>query len=128
MYIPNHFKMNELFECHHFIKEYSFGIIINTTLTGSHLPFILNKSEGEFGTLYAHCARANPHYKEFENNEVLIIFNGPHSYISPAWYAQSPAVPTWNYAAVHAYGKVTLLDKNATLNTVNNMVKNYEPR
>lgn len=77
--------------------------------------------------LYSHCAKANPHWKELENAEVLIIFSGPHSYISPSWYAQAPAVPTWNYAAVHAYGNVTLLNDKQTLEAVEEVVHQYEP-
>jgi len=127
MYIPQHFKMESKAECHDFIREYGFGILLTHSLTGSHLPFVLKSQQGDLGTLYGHCARANTQWKELENTEVLVIFSGPHSYISPSWYSQAPAVPTWNYTAVHAYGKVTLLDKTDTLNTINDVVLKYEP-
>jgi transcriptional regulator len=120
--------MKELLDCHQLINEFGFGIIISSTLTGTHLPFLLKENEGSFGTLYAHCARSNPHWKTLDDSEVLVIFNGPHSYISPRWYAQTPAVPTWNYAAVHVYGKVSLLTKEETLNAVNDTVNKYEPK
>jgi transcriptional regulator len=78
--------------------------------------------------LYAHCAKANPHWKDLEGQNVLVIFTGPHGYISPSWYTTKPAVPTWNYTAVHAYGVVTLLEPEATLKAVDQVVEKYEPQ
>lgn len=127
MYIPHQFRIEKLLDCHRFINEFSFGLIISSSLSATHLPFLLHENEGEFGTLYAHCAKANSHWKILDGSEVLIVFNGPHSYISPTWYVQKPAVPTWNYAAVHVYGKVSLLPKEDTLKTVNDTVNKYEP-
>jgi transcriptional regulator len=119
--------MSEKSEIHDFIDEYGFAVIVSDTLVGSHLPFMLNRVEGEFGVLYAHCALANPQWKILEGANAMVIFSGPHAYISPTWYARSPAVPTWNYAAVHAYGVVSLLDGNQTLDVVQQLVKKYEP-
>ncbi|SFF98638.1 FMN-binding negative transcriptional regulator [Neptunomonas qingdaonensis] len=127
MYIPSNMKMDDLSTAHDFIDEFGFGVIVSDSLTGTHLPFVLHRDEGDNGVLYSHCAKANPHWKELDNKEVLIIFSGPHSYISPSWYAQSPAVPTWNYAAVHAYGIVSLLDDKQTLDAVEAVVGQYEP-
>lgn len=127
MYIPNHFNMGDTSNCQRFIKKFGFGILISNSLTGSHLPFVLKTNEGENGTLYAHCARANKHWKELDNEKVLIIFSGPHAYISPSWYSQSPAVPTWNYTTVHVYGKVTLLNAKESLSAIDDVVKQYEP-
>ena len=127
MYIPGNMKMDDLSTAHDFIDEFGFGVIVSDSLTGTHLPFVLHRDEGDNGVLYSHCAKANPHWKELDNKEVLIIFSGPHSYISPSWYAQSPAVPTWNYAAVHAYGVVSLLDDKQTLDAVEEVVGQYEP-
>ena len=127
MYIPSNVKMNDISSTHNFINEFGFGTIVSNSLTGTHLPFVLHQDEGEHGTLYSHCAKANPHWKELDGEDVLIIFSGPHSYISPSWYAQSPAVPTWNYASVHAYGKVSLLNDNQTLEAVEEVVHKYEP-
>ncbi len=119
--------MKELSEAHDFIDELGFGVIVSSSLNGTHIPFVLHRTEGENGVLYSHCAKVNPHWKELEGTEALIIFTGPHSYISPSWYAQSPAVPTWNYAAVHAYGKVSLLNGQQTLDVVEEVVDKYEP-
>lgn len=127
MYIPTNMQMSDLSTTHDFIDEFGFGVIVSGSLTGTHLPFVLHRDEGRNGVLYSHCAKANPHWKELDNQEVLIIFSGPHSYISPSWYAHSPAVPTWNYAAVHAYGTVSLLDNTQTLDAVEAVVNKYEP-
>ena len=127
MYIPSKMKMKDLSSAHDFIDDFGFGVLVSNSLSGTHIPFILNREEGENGVLYSHCAKANPHWKELKNTEVLIIFSGPHGYISPSWYAESPAVPTWNYAAVHAYGLVSLLDDQQTLAAVEAVVRKYEP-
>jgi transcriptional regulator len=130
MYIPNTFKMTEITHKHQFIDEFGFGVVISSAdgLSGTHLPFVLHADEGEQGVLYAHCAKANPHWKDLEGQNVLVIFTGPHSYISPSWYTTKPAVPTWNYTAVHAYGVASLLDPHQTLKAVEQVVEKYEPQ
>jgi transcriptional regulator len=130
MYIPNKFNMAEITHKHQFIDEFGFGVVISSAdgLSGTHLPFVLHADEGEQGVLYAHCAKANPHWKDLEGQNVLVIFTGPHGYISPSWYSTKPAVPTWNYVAVHAYGVATLLDPEATLKAVDQVVEKYEPQ
>lgn len=130
MFTPNKFKMTELTDKHEFIDEYGFGIMISYTgsLSATHLPFVLKKEEGEKGVLYAHCAKANTHWKNLEGQNVLVIFTGPHAYISPSWYNTKPAVPTWNYAAVHAYGVASLLSPQDTLKAVDQVVEKYEPQ
>ncbi|KJZ15257.1 transcriptional regulator [Marinomonas sp. S3726] len=144
MYTPKNLTMEDTAQIHAFMKAFSFAVLVSNTnnttddkneikshqhhevnnLNGTHLPFLLNEQEG---VLYSHMARANPHWKSLEGAEVLIIFSGPHAYISPTWYAKSPAVPTWNYAAVHAYGKVSLLNDDDTLNVIDDTLKTYEP-
>jgi transcriptional regulator len=109
MYIPKHFAMAETAACHEVIAENSFGELVTLDDIGlpfaSHLPFLIDPARGASGTLIAHMARANPQWQHFTNGKpVLAMFRGPHAYISPAWYATHPAVPTWNYIAVHAYG------------------------
>jgi len=128
MYSPNSIKINNISDAHELIDEFGFGVIVSTSLNGTHIPFVLHRDEGDSGVLYSHCAKANPHWKELGGSEVLLIFSGPHSYISPSWYAGSPAVPTWNYSAVHAYGKVTLLGRNKTLVAVEEVVQKYDPK
>jgi transcriptional regulator len=130
MFIPNKFKMTEITDKHEFIEEYGFGVMISSTdgLSATHLPFVLNVNEGNQGVLYAHCAKANTHWKDLEGQNVLVIFTGPHAYISPSWYSSKPAVPTWNYTAVHAYGVVSLLNPQDTINAIDQIVNKYEPQ
>ncbi len=127
MYVPENMKMDSTEQTHAFIDEFGFGLIVSSDLTGTHLPFILNNEQGEKGVLYSHFARANPQWKSLNGKEVLIVFNGPHAYISPSWYASAPAVPTWNYTAVHAYGKLKVLDAENTLEVAELAVNKYEP-
>lgn len=126
MHIPEKWKINSNLEIHNFIKEYGFAAVISDDLEASHLPLLL-KEEGENGTLYGHFARTNHHWKLADGAKVLVIFSGPHSYISPTWYQTSPAVPTWNYSAVHATGIIQLTDSETTLKTLDETVKKYEP-
>tara|TARA_R110002153_G_scaffold19073_3_gene65889 strand:- start:11026 stop:11646 length:621 start_codon:yes stop_codon:yes gene_type:complete len=130
MFVPNKFNMLEIADKHRFIAEFGFGVMISSedNLSATHLPFVLQTDEGEQGVLYAHCAKANPHWKNIEAAQVLVIFTGPHSYISPSWYSSKPAVPTWNYTAVHAYGIASLLDPQETLKAVDQVVEKYEPQ
>lgn len=127
MFIPKNMRMHNLAQMHSFIDQFSFGLIVNESLSGTHLPFILDSTEGEFGTLYCHFARANPHWKEVVNNKALVVFSGPHSYVSPTWYTASPNVPTWNYAAVHAYGDVELIADDKVHQVLDQTVAKYEP-
>lgn len=113
MYIPDAFAETDLDRLHDLIESYDFAMLITPaepTPSVSHLPFVLDRTDGPNGTLQAHMARANPHWQSFAG-EALVVFHGPHSYISPSWYApDAPAVPTWNYAVVHAYGTPHIVD------------------
>lgn len=118
MYNPAPFKIEERDALHTLMRQNSFAVLITTDEDGrpfaAHLPFLLDVEAGEAGTLRAHMARANTQWRHFRNGqEALIVFQGPHAYISPAWYSTQPAVPTWNYAAVHACGTPRLLDAEA---------------
>ncbi|GAA2205295.1 protease synthase/sporulation negative transcriptional regulator PaiB [Nonomuraea monospora] len=92
------------------IRENPFALVVSTAdgvPTATHVPVLL----GEEGTLVGHMARANPQWRSFESSpEVLVVFSGPHGYVSPTVYGTDPAVPTWDYAAVHVTGRVELLD------------------
>lgn len=108
MYIPPAFRIEDKVRLTTFLREYSFATFVTNdgaTPVASHLPMLFRPDLGEHGTLIAHLARANPQWHHFaEGREALAIFHGPHGYISPTWYETAPAVPTWNYAVVHAYG------------------------
>lgn len=127
MFVPKHFKMNELSQQHDFINEFSFGALVSEGLQATHLPFLLETQKNSKGTLYGHMAKANSQWRDLAGKNVLVIFNGPQSYISPTWYTQKPAVPTWNYAAIHAYGVVELLDGTDTLAVLEKSMAKYEP-
>ena len=107
MYIPTHFAQTDLATLHDFIRRHSFGILC-TVRDGepfaSHLPFLLRTPDGETARLDAHMARANPQWRDTDGQEVLVVFPGPHAYVSPSWYVSENVVPTWNYVAVHVYG------------------------
>ena len=87
-------------------------------LIASHLPFVYERERGEHGTLFAHMARANPHAAQLGRGE-LVIFTGPHGYISPSWYADRETAPTWDYVAVHCYG-------NAIVHSLGDAERNIE--
>lgn len=130
MYTPAHFQIDDLGTLHAFIQRHSFATLVSQeggVPQATHLPFLLNPIQGGHGILLSHMARANPQLSHFTNSEVLVIFTGPHAYISPAWYATQPAVPTWNYTAVHAYGIpriVTQHDRFAQM--LHDLVEFYE--
>jgi transcriptional regulator len=113
MYTPKHFEETNAAVMHALIRSHPLGTWVNYSngeLVANHVPFLLDAARGEYGTLVGHVARANPVWQSIsaEMNS-LVIFQGPDAYITPAWYpskhAEGKAVPTWNYAVVHAQGK-----------------------
>jgi transcriptional regulator len=114
MYIPNAFQENRIEVLHDLIRKYPFAALVTSNeegLQANHIPFELDPAPEPFGTLYAHVARANPVWRDLSHNdEALVIFQGPNSYISPSWYRTKKetgmVVPTWNYMVVHAHGKL----------------------
>jgi transcriptional regulator len=100
------------------IERYDFGLLVTNGpegLVASHIPFLIER-DGEQMHLHGHLARPNPQVNDLARaGEVLAIFHGPHAYISPNWYATAPSVPTWNYADVHAYGTVRLVEDDEWL-------------
>ena len=123
MYIPKHFSIDETAACHQVIVENGFGELVTLDDAGlpfaSHLPFLIDPARSVSGTLMAHMSRANPQWQQFANGKpALAMFHGPHAYISPAWYATHPAVPTWNYIAVHAYGVPKIVNAPAAVEDI----------
>lgn len=129
MYIPELYKNENADEIKNFIKNNSFGILVNQTdgkLWGTHIPLELETNFQEKEVLFGHLSKENPQGKSFENNnEVLAIFNGPHAYISSSWYDHEN-VPTWNYIAVHVYGKVRIIEGEEMLFAMKKLVDKYE--
>jgi transcriptional regulator len=108
MYIPPANRIDDPQKAVDFIHAHGFATVV-TEKDGvpwaSHLPVLLDETIASQGHLRSHMARANEQWKHFDDSkEVLCIFHGPHSYISPSWYVSKVAVPTWNYATVHVYG------------------------
>ncbi|MEN9481185.1 MAG: hypothetical protein RLZZ298_2580 [Pseudomonadota bacterium] len=121
MYIPKHFAETELSVMHQLMRDFPLATLVShgpDGLAANHIPLHLDASIGANGTLRGHIARANPLSKASAvDGEILLIFRGPESYISPSGYAtkaeHGKVVPTWNYTAVHAYGRLRLIDDPA---------------
>lgn len=115
MYIPKHFEEKDRAKLVGFMKEYNFAAIVNSAKKrywATHIPFLVSE-KGDAVILKAHMAKANPQWASFKNEEeVLVIFQEPHTYISPKLYENKVSVPTWNYIAVHAYGVPRILHSN----------------
>lgn len=131
MYIPSVFKEAELEVLHNLMQAYNFATLITCqagTPFATHLPFMLHPQRGQYGTLVAHIARANPQWHDFNTDaEVLVIFQDFYTYISPSWYTSEFSVPTWNYAAVHAYGVPRLIEDSVAIQQVlDELVQHHE--
>ena len=132
MYLPQHFANADLARLHDLIETRVFGLLAimrEGTPDVAHIPFVLdrvapvgaptNESVGAFGRLRGHFARPNPIWRAFDGQtEARAIFSGPDAYISPDWYASHHQVPTWNYIAVHAWGRPRTLDAAADVRRV----------
>ena len=125
MYNPALFRIESLPEMHALMRAHSLASLVTNTADGmiaTPLPMMIDLNEGEFGTLYAHLARANPQWSTPALGEAMAIFMGQESYISPSFYATKAethkVVPTWNYETVHAYGVVKFIDDAQWLHDV----------
>jgi transcriptional regulator len=117
MYLPRHFAVSDLPTLHRLMREHPLATVVRQDadgLSANHLPLQLDASVGELGCLRGHVARANPLATAAVDGEILLVFQGPQAYISPSYYATKAehgrVVPTWNYTAVHAHGRLRLID------------------
>ncbi len=117
MYVPKIFQEDRVEVLHDLIRTYPFGTLVTMNeegLQANHVPFHVESAPEPFGTLYAHVARANPVWHDFSRNEAVVIFQGPQTYISPSSYLTKKetgmVVPTWNYAVVHAHGRLNAIE------------------
>ena len=128
MYIPKHFKVTDDKEILSFVQANSFGQLISrhqNQIFSSHLPFLV---ADDLRYLKCHLARQNPQWKDIEKQEVLVSLPGPHDYISPSWY-ENPGVPTWNYQAIHVYGRCRVFDDEGELSAVvNGLTSKHEAK
>src|SRR5688500_10398700 len=114
MYTPASFRVDDRPTLHTFMERYSFATLCssaNAELEATHLPLLLDRDVAPHGRLIGHMARPNRQWERAAGSQVMAIFSGPHSYISPTWYESNETVPTWNYVAVHAYGVLRLIEE-----------------
>lgn len=129
MYIPKPYEEKDTAEIEALVREFGFATIISSNKgipVATHLPVELEVMADGQWLLHAHLAKANPQWKMFEGTEeVLVIFMGPHTYVSPSWYNHKN-VPTWNYRAVHVYGTVRLVEGAEVEKSLQALMKRYE--
>lgn len=129
MYTPDLYKNENQEEISAFLKENSFGILINQTngkLCATHIPMEIGINADGKEILEGHISKLNPQADGFaENDQVLAVFTGPHSYISSSWYDHEN-VPTWNYIAVHVYGRIKIVDYDTSVEQLKKLVDKYE--
>jgi len=130
MYSPPYNQIQDRTELLQFLRANNFPILVTGTggvLHASHLPITAHEEAGTI-VIDMHMAKSNPQWQEFLDDEVLVIFSGPHAYISPRWYAEEERVPTWNYAAVHLYGIPKLIsDKKEKQVSQRRLVESLDP-
>ncbi len=130
MYIPELYRNEDQQDIENFIRQNGFAILINQTdgkLWATHIPLLLEEKEGK-QFLVGHVSRENPQAESFKANaEVLAVFSGVHTYISSSWYDHEN-VPTWNYLAVHVYGKVKLHSLEQSIDALKRLVDKYEAK
>jgi transcriptional regulator len=131
MYSPPYNRVEKRAEVVEFMRANNFPILITGTggvLHASHLPVTVHEKEEQI-VIDMHMARNNPQWKEFLDDEVLVVFHGPHAYVSPRWYADQERVPTWNYAAVHAYGVPKVIsDRQVKYDSQRRLIESLDPQ
>ena len=129
MYIPRRYEEEDKEKIHSFIRENSFAILITVkdgNPAGTHIPLLLEKDADGRDVLMGHISRGNDQKQALEDGaKVLVVFAGPHAYISPRWYTKMN-VPTWNYIAVHVYGTVKIVEGDELHAALRRLVDHYE--
>ena len=129
LYIPNAHRVDDRKLLHDFMEEFAFvDLITPSPLHITHIPVVFERAAGPFGTIHGHIARNNEQIKAFDGKqEAVIVFRGPHGYISPTCYHTNPAVPTWNFAVVHATGKLQPVTDPAALHAfLGRLIQKFE--
>lgn len=128
MHIPKYYREEDHKRVVEFLKGNGFPALVSIhdgKLVATHLPVeVVENGDGSL-TIYCHMSRANPQWKSFGNQEVLLIFQGAHTYISPRWY-NHVNVPTWNYMNVHVYGRVRMLEGEELYSLLGRLVEKHE--
>jgi transcriptional regulator len=130
---PKPFQQTDTASLHALIEAHAFGVLVASGPEGvpelAHLPFLLEREAGPYGTLVCHVARPNPVWRLAQEGRPLVaVFSGPHGYVSPRWYTTPHGqVPTWNYAVVHAHGRAEVVtDRDALLGMLEALSRTYE--
>ncbi|HNE69473.1 MAG TPA: FMN-binding negative transcriptional regulator [Anaerolineales bacterium] len=128
MHIPKLYREEDRELIVEFLKQNNFPALV--TFDGekpiaTHLPVEITQTETAGLTIYSHMSKANPQWKSFGGQEVLLIFQGAHTYISPRWY-NHVNVPTWNYMMVHVYGKVRIVEGDELYSLLGRLVRQHE--
>jgi transcriptional regulator len=131
LYTPPQFAADDRSAVARLMHDHPFATLVTPAAAEpivSHLPLLLLPGCEPHGTLIGHFARANPHWRRAMNGESIAIFHGPHAYVSPTWYGQPERmVPTWNYAAVHAHGRLEIVeDPGDTQGIMDSLVQRFE--
>ena len=131
MYSPPYNRIEKRAEVIEFMRANAFPVLVTGSggmLHASHLPVLIFEKEDQI-VIDMHMAKNNPQWKEFFDDEVLVVFSGPHAYVSPRWYEEAERVPTWNYAAVYAYGVPKVIqDRNAKHASQRRLVAALDPQ
>jgi transcriptional regulator len=128
LYIPTLYREEDREKILAFLKQNNFPAIVSfdgEKPIATHAPVEVAEDENGKVTIYAHISRANPQWKTFGEQEILLIFQGAHTYISPRWY-NHVNVPTWNYMMIHVYGNVRLLQGDELFALFSRLVHNHE--
>src|SRR5258705_13794054 len=132
LYIPKAHLVDDRKFLQDFMDEFSFVELVTASpeIRVTHIPCFLDRTAGAYGTIYGHISRQNPQSATFDGKHpAVIVFRGPHSYISPTWYAKKDVVPTWNFAVAHASGKLKpVTEKEAFRKLLANLIRKFEGR
>jgi transcriptional regulator len=130
MYVPKLFAVDDVPRLQDFMEEFNFATVVTQRdgeLTASHIPTLLDRSVEPYGVLRAHIAIRNPQIKDLKSgSQALVIFQGPHTYVSPSWYVNPENVPTWNYTVVHASGVPKIGNKAAMIALLKDLTAKHE--
>src|SRR5688572_15067175 len=124
MYVPRNYQPPSNAETESIIRQNSFGILVTADLQATHIPMELVIHEGN-QFLDGHMSKVNQHAEVMDSQDVLAIFQGPHTYVSSSWYSHIN-VPTWNYIAVHVYGKCRLMNEEESFELIKKQLLKYE--
>jgi transcriptional regulator len=132
LYIPKAHLVEDRAFLHDFMDEYAFVDLVTTTptLRITHIPTFLDRAAGRLGTVFGHISAQNPQRASFDGlHQAVIVFRGPHGYISPTWYGKKDVVPTWNFAVVHVSGRPKPIEgPEATRALLAGLIRKFETK